>query len=157
MTAAPRRITAFLLRVGLLTVTLAIIAGVFGMHIMAGAHSIAAHAMPATGGAGHTSTHLHSSTAGHDDSGTDLSPHRFSAAAETVSGASSCSAGGSCPEMSASGAGCVLSAKTTSLAAPLPGTAPYALQDFGGAAAGASYYAYSPDSPSPGDLCISRT
>lgn len=157
MTAASRRhFTAFLLRAGFLTAALAIIAGVFGMHIMTGAHSMAgAHSMP-TAPSDTVLTHVHSTPGGHTDHGTELSPHTATVA-ETAAGSSSCPTGGSCHEMSGMDAACVLSAGNTSFSAPLPGTAPYALPDFGVAAAAGTKHSYSPGSPSPGDLCISRT
>ena len=158
MTAGSRGpVTAFLLRAGLLTAALAIIAGIFGMHIMTGSHGMtAAHSMPATG-AGPAVAQMHNTPAGHAGHGAEPAPHRATVA-ETVTGSpSSCSPAGACPEMSAMDAACVLKPGNTSLAAPMPGTAPYALPDFDGAAAVGTNYSYSPDSPSPGDLCISRT
>lgn len=158
MTAVSRSpVTAFLLRAGLLTAALAIIAGIFGMHIMTGAHNMAAaHSMSVTG-AGPAMAQMHSTPTGHPGHGAELSP-RGTAVAETATGSSSsCSTAGTCHEMSAMDAACVLSPGNTSLSAPMPGTAPYALPDFDGAAAGGTNYSYSPGSPSPGDLCISRT
>jgi hypothetical protein len=151
--------TAFLLRAGFLTAALAIIAGVFGMHIMTGAHHMsAAHTMPAE--AAEPTVHLQSIPAGHLHA--PDAPPDGAAFAQTITGSStgsssSCAPAGSCPEVSAGGNACVLSPGNTSLTAPAPGTAPYALPDFGAAAAASVNYSYSPASPSPGDLCISRT
>lgn len=158
MTAASRGpVTAFLLRTGHLTAALAIIAGIFGMHIMTGSHSMtAAHSTPATS-AGPAVAQMHSTPAGHAGHGGQLSPHRATVAETVTDSSPSCSPAGACPEMSAMDAACVLKPGNTSLSAPLPGTAPYALPDFNGAAAVGTNYSYSPDSPSPGDLCISRT
>jgi hypothetical protein len=147
-------VTAFLLRAGFLTAALAVIAGIFGMHIMTGAHHMsAAHTMPAA--AVEPSVELQGIPAGHYH---PPGASRGGAAVIQAATDSSCSCdpAGSCPEMSAGGNACVLSPGNTSLTAPAPGTAPYALPDFGAAAAGTSY-SYSPASPSPGDLCISRT
>lgn len=162
MTTASRgRLMTFLLRAGFLAAALAIIAGIFGMHIMNGAHSTAAHAMPSAGG-GHAATQLHAS-AGHSghvttDPGSTEPAAAGMVPAAAVTGSSTCSPFPVCPEMSAGGGACVLSPGNTTLTAPLPGTAPHALPDFGGAAAAAgANYAYSPDSPTPGDLSISRT
>lgn len=155
--SAPSRgpFAAFLFRAGLLTAALAIIAGIFGMHIMTRAHHMSpAHSMPAaTAGsavdiAGIPAGHSH--TTGASPDGTAVTP------AATGSW-SSCAPAGSCPEVTAGGNTCVLAPGNTSLTAPAPGTAPYALPGFGVAAAAGINYSYSPDSPSPGDLCISRT
>ncbi|AFR31224.1 hypothetical protein [Arthrobacter sp. Rue61a] len=147
--------SAFFLRAGFLMAALAIIAGMFGMHIMAGAqHTSATHSMP-TAAAG-PSLESQSMPAGHSNApGESADGAAVGAAAPGSS--SSCGPDGSCPEMSAGGNACVLSPGSTSLTAPAPETAPYALPDFGAAAAAGTRYSYSPASPSPGDLCISRT
>jgi hypothetical protein len=155
---APSRgpFTAFLLQTGFLTAALAIIAGIFGMHIMTGAHHMsAAHTMPAA--AAQETVHLdslpssHSHPPGTSTDGAAVTP------AATGPSSSSCAPAGSCPKMSAGGNACILSPGNTSLTAPAPGTAPYALPDFGAAAAASTNYSYSPASPTPGDLSISRT
>lgn len=143
-------VTAFFLRAGLLTAALAIMAGIFGMHIMTGAHS-----MPAAG-ASTPMAQMQSTPAGHESHRRAQSPDA-TAVAGAMSGSSSCAATGACHEMSAMDAACVLSPGNTSLSAPLPGTAPFAVPDLVGAAAVTTSYSHSPDSPSPGDLCISRT
>jgi len=152
-TASRGRLIPFLLRAGFLAAALAIIAGLFGMHIMTGAHSTTAHAMPMAGD-GHAVTQLHAS-AGHEAA--EPVPGGMTLAAATGSSSSGCSSAGACPEMSAGGTACVPAPANTSLTAPLPGTAPYALPDFAVTAAAGTNYSFSPDSPSPGDLCISRT
>lgn len=155
--SAPSRgpMITFLLRAGFLTAALAIIAGIFGMHIMTGAHHMsAAHTMPAA--AAQSTVHLDSLPASHSHPpGTSTDVATVTPA--TTGSSSSCAPAGSCPEMSAGGNACVLSPGNTSLTAPAPGTAPYALPDFGAASAASTNYSYSPGSPSPGDLCISRT
>lgn len=155
--SAPSRgpFTAFLLRAGFLTVALAIIAGIFGMHIMTGAHHMSAgHTMPeaaagpSMGVQGNPAGQVHATVASLN----------ATAVTQAASGSSSsCAPAGSCPEMSAGGNACVLAPGNTTLTAPAPGTAPYALPEFGVGAAANINYSYSPDSPSPGDLCISRT
>lgn len=148
-----RPFTSFVHRAGFLTVALGIIAGIFGMHIMTGAHHVsAAHTVPA---AAAQSVDLQSIPSGH--SHTPGAPADGSAVIQAATGSSSCAPADSCPGMSAGANGCVLSPGNTSLTAPAPGTAPYALPDFGAAAAANTNYSYSPASPSPGDLCISRT
>lgn len=156
MTAVSRvPVTAFLLRAGLLTAALAIIAGIFGMHIMTAAHNMAgAHNMPVAT-ADTVMEQPHSTGSVHAGHGTKILPRPVMA--ETVASPSSCSGAGTCPEMSAMDAACVLAPGNTSLSAPIPGTAPHALPDLHGAAAAGTSYSFSPDSPSPGDLCISRT
>ncbi|WP_461190046.1 hypothetical protein [Arthrobacter sp. Z4-13] len=157
MTAASRRhLTDSLLRAGFLLAALAIIAGILGMHIMTGAHHMTgAHNMP-TAPADTVITQVLSTPGGQTGHEAVPSPHPV-IVAETASGPSSCSAAGTCHEMSAMDAACVLSPGNTSFSAPPPGTAPYALPDFGVAAAAGTKYSYAPGSPSPGDLCISRT
>ena len=165
MTAASRvPITAFLLRAGLLTAALAIIAGIFGMHIMTGAHSMtSAHSMPlATADthrtpAGHASHAGHAGYGSHAGHGTELTPRAAMTAHPVTDSPSSCSTAGGCPEMSGD-ASCVLAPGNTSLAASfLPEAAAHTVPDPGCAAGAGTNYSFSPDSPSPGDLCISRT
>ncbi|MDR7166128.1 hypothetical protein J2X12_004182 [Pseudarthrobacter oxydans] len=147
--------SAFFLRAGFLTAALAIIAGIFGMHIITGAHQMsAANSMPAA--AAGPSLELQSMPTGHSDAPGE-STDGAAVGTAAAGWSSSCGPDGSCPEMSAGGNACVLSPGSTSLSAPAPGTAPYALTDFGAAAAASTNYSYSPGSPSPGDLCISRT
>jgi hypothetical protein len=156
-TASRGRVITFLLRAGFLAAALAIIAGLFGMHIMTGAHGMAAHGMPMAG-EGHTAAQVSADPAGHSGHGTEPAGRGMTAVAAATGSPSSCSSAGACPEMSAGGAACVLAPANTSLTAPQPGTAPCAVPDLAGTAAAAgTNYSYSPDSPSPGDLCISRT
>lgn len=152
MIAAPRGpVMAFLLRAGLLTAALAIMAGIFGMHIMTGAHS-----MP-TSSTGATMAQLVMTPPAHV-SHAPIPSSDLTADAEPVSGSPSlCAPASPCPEMSAMDAACVLSLGNTPFSAPLPGTAPIALPDLAGAVAVSTSYYYSPGSPSPGELCISRT
>ncbi|WP_314323014.1 hypothetical protein [Paenarthrobacter ilicis] len=145
---------ALLSRAGFLAVALAIIAGIFGMHLMTGTyHSSAAHPAPAaTSGSSADLTHMqtnHPRTTEPSRTGTPIM-------AAGSGSPSSCSAG-SCPEVSSGHNACVLATGNTILSAPLPGTAPYALPDFGVSAVAGVSYTYSPASPSPGELCISRT
>lgn len=158
MTAVSRGpATAFLLRAGLLTAALALIAGIFGMHIMKDAHSMTAgHVMPGAA-AGPAMAQMHGAPGGSTGHPSGLSPDGAVVAKTAPGSSSACSAAGSCPEMSTGGNACVLSPGNPSLTAPMPGTAPYALPDFGAAAVAATHHSYSPASPSPGDLCISRT
>ena len=158
MTAGHHRLlTAFLRRAGFLTAALAIIAGIFGMHVMGGAHDVPpgpAMSMAGTGG----TIQLQTMPAGHGHTmGTSMGVAVNDPAAAGSSPSSSCAPAGSCTEMSAGDAACVLAPGNTTLSAPLPGIAPYDLPGFGAAAALGSTYSYSPGSASPGELCISRT
>ncbi|WP_104062048.1 hypothetical protein [Arthrobacter sp. 4R501] len=147
----PGLLTTLLLRAGLLTATLAILAGIFGMHIMTGAHSMPADAAE-TGTA--MAAQMHSSPAHHPGHG----PANFSSEeTAVVAGASQCADPHTCPAMSSMDAVCVLSPGNTPLSAPPPGTAPFPACDLVDAAAASTGYSYLPGSPSPCELCISRT
>lgn len=142
----------FLRRLSLVPLLLAIIAGIFGMHVLAGHHvqhgSLAAghaiEAAPAHAAAVDAhGTHAHSATATSDN------PAQLPAGAACVSG--------DCATMDAAPAVCILSAAAGSLAAPPPGTSPQP-PSFPAAAAGtAGNYSYLPGTPTPAELCISRT
>ncbi|MGM7778305.1 hypothetical protein ACSVHC_20160 [Arthrobacter sp. KNU-44] len=145
------RATAFLLRIGLLAGLLSIIAGILGMHVMAGGHS-----MHATAGASQAAV---------------VSPshgvHTFAERASMPDGAAvqlaasppapSCTSSGTCTEMSSLHAVCVPAPGHNTLTAPLPGVPPYANAVTAEAGAQVPGYSHRPGSPSPGDLCISRT
>ncbi|MEO5316790.1 hypothetical protein PV772_22180 [Pseudarthrobacter sp. CC12] len=153
-----RRLTAFFLRAGFLTAALAIIAGIFGMHVMTGAHDMPSGPAMSMAGSGGT-TQLQTMPASHAQAmGMSVGVASSDPVATgSSSSSSSCAPAGPCTEMSAGGGACVLAPGTTTLSAPLPGPAPYELPDFGAAAVLGSTYSYSPGSASPGDLCISRT
>lgn len=129
------RATAFLLRIGLLAGLFAIIAGIVGMHVMAGGHSM--HATPAASPAAVVSQQAvhHAATPP----------------------APSCTSSGTCTEMSALHAVCVPAPGHNTLTAPLPGVPPYANAVTAEAGAQVPGHSHRPGSPSPGDLCISRT
>lgn len=154
-----RRLTAFFLRAGFLTAALAIIFGIFGMHVMIGAHDMpSGPAMSMSGLRG--TMQLQTTPASHTQAigmSAGVASSDPAATGSSSSSSSSCAPAGPCTKMSAGGGACVLAPGTTTLSAPLPGPAPYELPDFGAAAVLGSTYAYSPASASPGDLCISRT
>lgn len=154
---APEHRTAmtFLRRAGLLGVVLALMAGIFGMHVLTTSHALHSSAMAAAAG-----------SADHESSGTGDAEHHLAASTAGMAGgqagsamdAVQCSDSGNCTSMHAMTAACTPSAKSGSLAAPLPGTCVIArssiteaLTDTGAA------WSYRPGSPSPGELCISRT
>ncbi|HET7782092.1 MAG TPA: hypothetical protein VFL08_07235 [Arthrobacter sp.] len=160
MTARTRVLSAALLRAGLLAAVLAIVAGIFGMHVMTAHSSHAGHAAVVQPLAGDTGGH----PAGHpavehpaDEQGSGQAHGAaagYQAARATFSAAESCSSG--CPGAQEAGAPCIPLAKTASLAVVPPqagtaGPAPTAI------ARGAVGYSYIPASPTPCDLSISRT
>jgi hypothetical protein len=184
MTARTRVLSAALLRAGLLAAVLAIVAGIFGMHVMTAHSSHAGHAavvqpqaaqpaaaqLPGGHPAGDAAV-VHSlagGTGGHPAVG-HLAGHPaveqgsgqahgaaagYQAARATFSAAESCSSG--CPGAQEAGAPCIPLAKTASLAVvpPQAGTAGPAPTAI---ARGAVGYSYIPASPTPCDLSISRT
>lgn len=175
MTARTRVLSAALLRAGLLAAVLAIVAGIFGMHVMTAHSSHAGHAAVVQPRAAHPAAaqlpgghpagdaavvhSLAGDTGGHPADGQGSgqahgSAAGYQAASATFSAAESCSSG--CPGAQEAGAPCIPLAKTASLAVVPPqagtaGPAPTAT------ARGAVGYSYIPASPTPCDLSISRT
>lgn len=158
--------TAFLHRAGLIAALLAVIAGILGMHVMTGTHgthspaavTAAAAALTPTTGTGHAeSTPGHAGHAGHGTPGGTVGYSQPSVqdAAGTLE---QCSCSGSCATGHAMTAACTPTAKTGSFSAPLPGTTVIAVIS-SGAADGMvpGLWPYLPDTPSPGQLSISRT
>ena len=156
MTAARSLASVFLRRAGMFSLVFALIAGIFGMHVMSGHHSMhgPASAMTGTESIGH-SGHLQ---------------HAASEAAAVTAGAADAAAGheipaaAGCPDGGCSGTqamtvSCIPAGKTGSLAAPTPGTAVFAAAlvraDPAGQVSGRS--AHKPDTPTPCELSISRT
>ncbi|MDN4643411.1 hypothetical protein [Arthrobacter sp. PsM3] len=156
---APAHITsvAFLRRAGLFTAVLALIAGIFGMHVMTATHAMHSPPMAAASvGAPHES-----SPAGHPGEhppGPSSAPGLPAAQDEAGARSGQCADSGDCTSMESMSAACTPSAKTSSLAAPLPGTGIIARQPGAGTPSTISARrSYLPGSPSPGELCISRT
>lgn len=148
---------AFLRRAGLLTAVLALIAGIFGMHVMTGTHAM--HA-PATAAASVSATHS-SSPAGHTAehlSGPSSAPDLHAAQDEAGARTVQCTDSNHCTSMQSMTAACTPSAKTGSLAAPLPGTGIITRNTNAAMPSAIGVrWSYLPGSPSPGELCISRT
>ena len=139
----------FLRRFSVLVGVLAIVAGIFGMHIMTGAH----HTPPA---AALTGEKLH--VAQEPAAGQALPrPAMAGPGSHSMSTMpSSCTDASGCATSSTADGTCIPSPGHASLAAPPPGST--ALTDQSQAAVVATLrYAYLPGSPSPGELCISRT
>ncbi|MGO4186419.1 hypothetical protein [Pseudarthrobacter sp. TAF60_1] len=146
-----------LLRGALITAVLAIIAGIFGMHVMTGNH--AAHgdhtaAVQVAGGhpdAGHDAGHA---TAGHMAVGHTAAVEIE--AVPTIAGSDSCA--GSCHSMQESGASCIPSAKAGALTVFPPQESGFVLRAGSGSHTGPTVaYAHTPASPTPCELSISRT
>ena len=143
MTAASQVLASLLRRAALLAGVLAVIAGIFGMHVMTASH--ASHA-----GAGHTHASIaHSSTA--HSSGL---VHPPAGAVVVLSAGAVCAE--TCPGAEEAGASCVPSAAAGSFSVVAP-PAPVMHQGPAGAAVTAAGYSYLPSGPTPCELSISRT
>ena len=138
MTAAGQVLASLLRRAALLAGVLAVIAGIFGMHVMTASH--ASHA-----GAGHThASTAHASGLGHPAAGAVVVLSAGGVCAET------------CPGAEEAGASCVPSAAAGSFSVVAP-PAPVMHQGPAGAAVTAAGYSYIPSGPTPCELSISRT
>ncbi|MCZ9880190.1 hypothetical protein [Arthrobacter sp. B2a2-09] len=148
-------ISSFLRWAGLVLGMLAIIAGILGMHVMTGSHTM--HAAAAAGaGAGAGMAHTaEPGDAGHSHLG---APGAVPAAATPGNtDTASCPDPGPCPSAASMGGVCIPAPGPAPLAAPPPGSAPFALQPGPGLSVTFGGYPYRPGSPSPGELSISRT
>lgn len=162
MTAPHRNVTsAFIHRAGLLAGILAVLAGILGMHVITGGHSMHSP-VGLTAAAGAGAGHAHSAAAHvHAEQGVaNASPAQHSSDGHTAHSivAEQCSCSDSCASMHTMTVSCTPSGKTGSLSVPLPGTAVFgviATATAPGAVPGS--YSYRPGSPSPGELSISRT
>lgn len=161
MTARASVLQAALVRAGLLAVVMAVVAGIFGMHVMTADHSShAAHAdvslAAGDSAVGHSpgghSAAEHAAV-GHSHAGHAATLTDAVGAAFTAS--ESCSAG--CPDVREEGASCTPLAKTGSLAAVPPPASPTALLAPVFGTHRAAGYSFVPPSPTPCDLSISRT
>jgi hypothetical protein len=149
---------AFLRRTGLFAAVLALIAGIFGMHVMTATHTMhsPAAAAPAVSFQHELSStgHMGAHAPGASDSATGMPGMPDQAGTRTVQ----CTDTGNCTSMQPMTGACTPSPKTGSLAAPLPGTGIIARTiNTGPAGAVSTRWAYLPGSTSPGELCISRT
>lgn len=152
--ALPRRAASFLRRASLLTGMLAIIAGILGMHIMAGSHGMPA---AATNPGTDTAQNGQPSVAVTAEPGGAAAQSTPAPQAPPSMSGPSCADAGVCATMSTMDAVCIPSPGKPPLTIPLPGVTPFAATVPPTLPAGFSPYAYLPGSPSPGDLCISRT
>ena len=147
---------AFLRHAGLFTAVLALIAGIFGMHVMTATHAMHSATAVTTvsaphndSPAGHTAEHL---------TGPSSAPELPAAQDEADARTVQCTDSNNCTSMQSMTAACTPSAKTASLAAPPPGTGIIARHTSAGTQSTiGALWSYLPGSPSPGELCISRT
>lgn len=145
MTAlAHRTAAAFPRHAGLVAVVLAIIAGIFGMHVLTGTHATSSPASAAAAAAPH-------GTGASGDPGVSAGQDSVRATAEQ------CSDSRACSNMQTMTAACTPSAKTSSMAAPPPGTLVRGISNNTAASADTGQWTYRPGSPSPCELSISRT
>lgn len=156
--AASMMVALRLARLGLLS--LALMAGILGMHIMslapmdsqgapsaAGDHGAVHILAPAEdpGQVGHPGS---SAASGHDHTGSQQPAPQLD---ETCSGDHGCAG------MHTMDASCTPAAKSASLEAPMPGTGVTVVNPPAHAPFQTAALSHRPLSPSPGDLCISRT
>ncbi|WP_457946192.1 hypothetical protein ACTAQI_12295 [Pseudarthrobacter sp. alpha12b] len=143
------RAMAYLLhRAWLLAATLAVIAGLLGMHVLTAGH--ASHgAVSERADAGHTAV-AHSAGGGH------AGHHAGTSAMDApVSGTAGC--GDSCPGAQESGAPCVPSAPSGPVTVSPPQATLAVLPLLPGAGHSGPGYDYLPPGPTPCELSISRT
>jgi hypothetical protein len=157
MSAARSIASMFLRRAGLFSLVLALIAGIFGMHVMNGHHIMhgPAIAIRAAESAGHShpaGAAAHGATAGAAHGAA------HAAAGQDISAEPGCPDGDCCGTQAMT-VSCIPSGKTDTLTAPMPGMAVVgaAFVRAGPAGQVSGRSAHKPDTPSPGELSISRT
>jgi hypothetical protein len=135
-------LAAILGRTSLLLLVSAVIAGIFGMHVVSGSHG------------------AHTATFASQIQAADSSPHAHGSSqllhGPSTAEADTCTSG-SCSCAQATSANCIPSLKTGSLAAPPPATAVAISSTVRGQQSPRAYWSYRPDAPTPGRLSISRT
>ncbi|MEV7458124.1 hypothetical protein [Pseudarthrobacter oxydans] len=156
---------AFLRRAALLVGLLAIIAGIFGMHVMTGTHnghSAAAVVTTATEGpsgpAAADGHHIHQATV--TTSAHPATDNRDAANLRDTAGipAQMCSCADCATADHAMAGSCIPAVKTVSLASPSSGAAVVSVVPPAGATGTVrGHWAHVPGTPSPGELSISRT
>ncbi|CAI3796873.1 hypothetical protein [Pseudarthrobacter sp. MM222] len=152
--------TSFLERAGLLAGILTVLAGILGMHVMTGSHSM--HSAAAiTAAAGAATVHTGTAAAdGHPVHGTadTASSRRTGVEIAASSSVQECSCSDGCTSMQTMTVTCTPLAKTGSLSVPLPGAGIFgSISNARAPGAVPLAYSYLPGSPSPGQLSISRT
>jgi hypothetical protein len=158
MTAtAHRHAAAFLRHAGLVAAVLAIIAGIFGMHVLTGTHAM--HTPAAATAAADVHPAVSPDHSGHAAVSRTFTGSRATAEQDPAGlSGDQCSESGGCTGMHTMSMACTPSANTASMDAPEPGTFVLGILN-NTAAAGAftGQWSYLPGSPSPGELSISRT
>lgn len=156
VTVPMRKPAAALTRAALLSAIVALLAGLLGMHVFAGAHASIWPSASGTDAASTASAHTASAhpLSGHADSG-----HSGPAALhQTPEPTSSCVCAGDCGDQHAAHETCTPAPSGASLSAPPPGTA--VLEDQPRSAPATDQerpYSYLPATPTPSELSISRT
>ncbi|WP_461856912.1 hypothetical protein [Arthrobacter sp. C152] len=147
MTGLARALAPLLRAAWLLAATLALTAGILGMHVLTAGHASHASVSNATHGAGHTAV-AHSAGAGH-------AGHAAPAADAPEPAAATC--GDTCPGVHESGAPCVPTAPGNPVTLYPPEAGPAALPAPPVAGTRTPVHGYRPPSPTPCELSISRT
>ena len=153
MTAAGQVLASLLRRAALLAGVLAVIAGIFGMHVMTASHASHAGAGHTHASTAHAST-THSSTAHASTTHSSGLGHPAAGAVVVLSAGAVCAE--TCPGAEEAGASCVPSAAAGSFSVVAP-PAPVMQQGPAGAAVVPAGYSYLPSGPTPCELSISRT
>lgn len=168
MSTPPRALVSLLRAAWLLAGTLALIAGILGMHVLTSSH--ASHAAASSGHAVASADHTVPSAdhgaaslghlAGHTavaHSAAGHAGHGQAVPASDTPDAAPAACGDTCPGVHESGAPCIPSAPngTVILYPPQEATAEIPAEPGRGSPAAA--YSYSPPSPTPCELSISRT
>ncbi|MCW3767219.1 MULTISPECIES: hypothetical protein [Paenarthrobacter] len=152
--AIKRRVRAFLRRTALFTGALAIIAGIFGMHLLATSHDMP---MTVTGPAAAMVHSDPSMERASQQQTVTLAVSRSSTASGTATtAASSCADPVPCPAMSTMDQECIPALGNNALDVPLPGTSLLGYPADSNAGRLLSF-TYLSSGPSPADLGISRT
>ena len=146
-----RTMASLLRRVWLLAATLAVIAGLLGMHVLTAGHAshgAASHAAPAG-----TTAVVHSTAGGHPSH----AGHPATAASTDAPALVPATCGDSCPGARESAAPCVPTAPGSPVTVVPPQATLAVLPLLPAAGNPGPAYAYLPPSPTPCDLSISRT
>ena len=159
VTASIPKPASALTRAALLSAILAVVAGLLGMHVLAGAHASHASIWPSGSGTDAASTASDHTASGHPVSGHADSGHSGPAALhQTPEPTSSCVCAGDCGDQHAAHATCTPAPSGASLSAPPPGTAALTDQPRSTPATDQERpYSYLPATPTPSELSISRT
>ena len=153
-----RAVASLLRRAWLFAATLAVIAGLLGMHVLTSGHASHGSASPAVHPAGHTAV-AHSAAGGHAGHHPDtaLAAPDHAAPYNAAPDLAAAACGDSCPGAQESGAPCVPSSPSGPVAITPPQASLAVLPLLPAEGRAGSAYDYVPPSPTPCDLSISRT